>query len=102
MGKSTDSKVPKVMDLYFYTKKLIFIPLKKDSISKLSEGWKAQFKLLELSVKMKINEIEKVSLWHGGEFDFPAVECLCPNLWCHQLKQHPIITFSDKKVAKNA
>ncbi|MBC5836393.1 hypothetical protein [Flavobacterium muglaense] len=95
MGKSTDStKVPKVMDSTF-TFKEIMLPL-KDSISKLSEVEKAQFKLLEgFRVKMKINEIEK-EFSYDMEFDFPAVDSMSNMM--SPTKAASLLSLSDKKI----
>jgi hypothetical protein len=96
MGKSTDStKVPKVMDSTFTFKELM-LPL-KDSISKLSEVEKAQFKLLEgFRVKMKINEIEK-EFRYDMEFDFPAVDNMSNMM--SPTKAASLLSLSDKKMA---
>ncbi|MEZ7499183.1 hypothetical protein QO200_10565 [Flavobacterium sp. Arc3] len=96
MGKSTDStKVPKVMDSTF-TFKEIMAPM-KDSIAKLSEVEKAQFKLLEaFRVRMKIDEIAK-EFSYDMEFDFPSVDSLSNIM--SPTKAASLLSLSDKKIA---
>lgn len=96
MGKSTDSsKVPKVMDSTFTFRELM-LPL-KDSISKLSDVERAQFKLLEsFRVNMKIDEIEN-EFSYDMEFDFPAVDSVSNMM--SPTKAASLLSLSDKKIA---
>lgn len=99
MGKSTDStKVPKVIDSVFTFKELMK-PM-KDSISKLSDIEKEQFKLLEMfRIKLKVNEKQK-EFSYEMEFDFPTTDSL-KNM-VSPTKAAMLLSLTDKKVPKNS
>ena len=99
MGKSTDSaKVPKVIDSVFTFKELMK-PM-KDSIAKLSDIEKEQFKLLEMfRIKLKVNEKQK-EFSYEMEFDFPTTDSL-KNM-VSPTKAAMLLSLTDKKVPKNS
>lgn len=99
MGKSTDStKVPKVIDSVFSFKD-IMAPM-KDSIAKLSDIEKQQFKLLEgFRIRLKVNEKQK-EMSYEMAFDFPKTDSL--NNVVSPLKAATLLSLSDKKVPKNS
>lgn len=99
MGKSTDStKVPKVIDSVFAFKELM--ATMKDSIAKLSDVEKQQYKLLEMfRVKLKVNEKQK-EFNYEMEFDFPTTDSL-KNM-VSPTKAAMLLSLTDKKVPKNS
>ena len=99
MSKSTDSaKVSKEIDSVF-TFKEIMAPM-KDSIAKLSEIEKEQFKLLEgFRIRLKVNEKQKECSYEMS-FDFPKTDSL-KNM-VSPTKAAMLLSLSDKKVPKNS
>jgi len=97
MGKSTDTtKVSKIIDSVF-TFKDIMAPM-KDSISKLSDIEKEQFKLLEMfRIKLKVNEKQK-EMSYDMEFDFPTTDSI-KNM-VSPTKAATFLSLSDKKIPK--
>jgi hypothetical protein len=99
MGKSTDTtKVSKVIDSVFTFKELMK-PM-KDSIAKLSDIEKQQYKLLEMfRIKLKVNQKQK-EFSYEMEFDFPTTDSL-KNM-VSPTKAAMLLSLSDKKVPKNS
>lgn len=98
MGKSKDSaKAPKVIDSVFSFKD-IMAPM-KDSIAKLSDIEKEQFKMLEgFRIRLKVNEKQK-EMSYEMAFDFPKTDSL-KNM-VSPLKAASLLSLSDKKAPKN-
>lgn len=99
MGKPKDStKIPKVIDSVFTFKELL-APM-KDSIAKLSDIEKQQFKLLEMfKVRLKVNEI-KNEFSYDMEFDFSNTDGFKNMI--SPTKAATLLSLSDKKVPKSS